>query len=129
MALLDGEELFLCSPTQRCLGNGADFIDTYRTYFAIEVQAVATTTDVIDVDVLGQGVFIVNNGEKVATLVGGTVTIADARVTGMSKITVSRRAAGGTVGNITETARVPGVSVTFTSSSGTDTSVINYTIS
>lgn len=63
----------------------------------------------------------------VATLVGGTVTVANTSVTANSRIFIQRQAAGGTLGNITYT-KSAGVSFTINSSSATDTSTVDWHI-
>lgn len=62
-----------------------------------------------------------------ATLVGGTVTVANTNITAASIITVGRKTIGGTAGNLSYTLN-PGVGFTLNSSSGTDTSVLSYHI-
>ncbi|MFI1485759.1 right-handed parallel beta-helix repeat-containing protein [Streptomyces sp. NPDC020747] len=62
-----------------------------------------------------------------STLVGGTVTVLNTSVTANSHIFIQRRVAGGTLGNITYT-RSAGVSFTINSSSGTDTSTVDWHI-
>lgn len=62
-----------------------------------------------------------------AVLVGGTVTVPKTLITATSTILLSRRLIGGTVGNMSFT-RSAGVSFTINSSSGTDTSTIQYFI-
>jgi hypothetical protein len=63
----------------------------------------------------------------VATLVAGTVTVANTSVSATSRIFLTRQAAGGTLGHLTYT-RNAGVGFTITSSSGTDTSTVEYLI-
>lgn len=60
-----------------------------------------------------------------ATLVGGTVTVANTSITANTQIMVSRKTAGGTTGNLSTT-RVNGVSFTIVSTSGTDTSSVDW---
>lgn len=60
-----------------------------------------------------------------ATLVGGTVTVNNTNVTATTLALLSRRVAGGTLGDLTYT-RNAGVSFTINSTSGTDTSTISY---
>jgi lysophospholipase L1-like esterase len=62
-----------------------------------------------------------------ATLVAGTVTISDPNVTTSSKVQVSVKTAGGTVGTYYQNTVAQG-SLVITSQSNTDTSVITYTI-
>lgn len=59
-----------------------------------------------------------------ATLVGGTVTVADANITASTVILPVRNVAAGTPGWLT-TSRIASTSYTVTSSSGTDTSTIH----
>jgi hypothetical protein len=63
-----------------------------------------------------------------ATLAAGTVTVADTRITANSVIRVASKTAGGTVGVPYISARTAGTSFTITSTSNTDTSVIQYDI-
>lgn len=62
-----------------------------------------------------------------ATLVAGTVTVTNTTVTANTLILVSRKTAGGTLGNLTYTLSA-GASFTINSSSGTDTSVVSYVL-
>jgi hypothetical protein len=61
-----------------------------------------------------------------ATLVGGTVTVADVNVLSTSRFYVLGTADGGTPGWQRVSARSNGVSFTITSSSGTDTSTVSW---
>lgn len=60
-----------------------------------------------------------------ATLVTGTKAVADTSVTASTVVMLSRKTAGGTLGNLTYTVSA-GVGFTITSTSGTDTSVVSY---
>jgi hypothetical protein len=60
-----------------------------------------------------------------ATLVGGTVTVADDTVTAYTNIMLTRRYAGGTIGDLTYSVS-NGTSFTITSASATDTSRVTY---
>lgn len=60
-----------------------------------------------------------------ATLVAGTVTVNETRVTANTVIIVSRMTTGGTVGHLSTTS-VVGTSFTINSTSATETSVIGY---
>ncbi|MFJ2110632.1 glycosyl hydrolase family 28-related protein [Streptomyces sp. NPDC087850] len=62
----------------------------------------------------------------VATLVGGTVTVANASITATSRIFLTCQAPGGTPGFLRVSARTPGTSFTILSSSVTDTSVVAW---
>jgi hypothetical protein len=63
-----------------------------------------------------------------ATLVGGTVTVADTAITANSVIRLAYRTIGGTPGAVYVSARTASTSFAITSTSGTDTSVIQYDI-
>ncbi len=63
-----------------------------------------------------------------AVLVAGTVTVADTSVTVNSVIRCTNKTAGGTVGVPFVSARSAGTSFTITSTSGTDTSTVQYDV-
>lgn len=69
-----------------------------------------------------------NAAMGVATLVGGTVVVANNKVTANSRIFLSHHTAGVTTGWLRVSARTAGTSFTILSSSGTDTSVVAYMI-
>lgn len=69
-----------------------------------------------------------NAKQGVATLVGGTVTVANTSITANSRIFLTSQADGGAPGSLRVSARVVGTSFTITSSSATDTSVVAYEI-
>ena len=62
-----------------------------------------------------------------ATLVGGTVAVANTAITANSVILYNRSLLGGTPGHLSY-ALSAGVGITFNSSSGTDTSSIAYIV-
>lgn len=64
----------------------------------------------------------------VATLVAGTVTVANTAVTANSRIFLTAQTSGAAPGALRVSARVAGTSFTVTSSSGTDTSQFAYLI-
>lgn len=66
-----------------------------------------------------------NAGMGQATLVAGTVTVANTKVTANSRIFLSREQIGGTAGNLDYTI-VAGVSFTINSDNAADTSSINW---
>lgn len=68
-----------------------------------------------------------DNRMGAATLVAGTVTVANRIVTANSRIFLTRATTGGTTGHLSYTISA-GASFTITSSSNTDTSVINWLI-
>lgn len=63
-----------------------------------------------------------------ATLVAGTVVVSDANVTASSIFTLTGQNSSGTHGELTISARSAGVSFTISSSSGTDTRAIGWTM-
>lgn len=63
----------------------------------------------------------------VATLAAGTVTVANTSVTATTRVATFRQAAGGTLGHLSATVD-PGVGITITSSSGTDTSTVAWVL-
>jgi len=69
-----------------------------------------------------------NKPMGIATLVGGTVTVSNNKITATSRIFLTNNNPGGTPGFLRVSARVVGTSFTITSSSGTDTSDIAYLI-
>lgn len=97
-----------------------------------------TTTAFIDFDnghivssKLGGGLQIkegANARMGIATLVAGTVTVANTSVTANSRIFLTSQSDGGTTGALRVSTRVNGTSFTITSLSNTDTSVVAYHI-
>jgi hypothetical protein len=75
------------------------------------------------------GGFLIGEGNNqrmgVATLVGGTIAVANTSVTANTRIFVSRSTTGGTVGHLSTT-QIASTSFTVNSSSGTDTSTVNW---
>jgi hypothetical protein len=63
-----------------------------------------------------------------ATLVAGTVTVANTSITTSSIIRVTNKTTGGTIGIPFVSAKAAATSFTITSSSNTDTSVVYYEI-
>jgi hypothetical protein len=63
-----------------------------------------------------------------ATLVGGTVTVNTTKVTASSRIFLTTAVAGGTLGILSVGAMTVGTSFVINSSSGTDTSTVNWII-
>lgn len=86
--------------------------------------------DDIHITTAGKGLRIKEGSNArmgVATLVGGTIAVANTSVTANSRIFVSRMALGGTAGDLS-VAVVAATSFTITSSSATDTSVVAWFI-
>ncbi len=63
-----------------------------------------------------------------ATLIGGTVTVSNNKVTANSRIFLTAQSTGGTPGALRVSSRVNGVSFTITSTSGADTSKVAWEI-
>ena len=61
-----------------------------------------------------------------ATLVGGTVVVSNTTITANTRIFLSRETLGGAAGHLAVSARSASTSFTILSSSGTDTSTINW---
>ena len=69
-----------------------------------------------------------NAKQGVATLVGGTATVANTSVTATSRIFLTSQSDGGTPGFLRVSTRTAGTSFVITSSSNTDTSTVAYEI-
>lgn len=69
-----------------------------------------------------------NAKQGTATLVAGTVTVANTSVTANSRIFLTSQVDGGTPGFLRVSARTAGTSFTITSGSATDTSTVAYEI-
>lgn len=89
-----------------------------------------TTTD-LRFATAGRGIQIAEGSNArmgTATLVAGTVTVANTSVTANSRIFLTSQVDGGTPGFLRVSARTAGVNFTITSGSGTDTSTVAYLI-
>lgn len=69
-----------------------------------------------------------NGKQGVATLVGGTVVVANTSITANSRIFLTSQVDGGAPGFLRVSTRTPGASFTILSGSGTDTSTVAYEI-
>lgn len=69
-----------------------------------------------------------NAKQGVATLVAGTVTVANTAITANSRIFLTSQVDGGTPGFVRVASRIAGTSFTITSSNAADTSTIAYEI-
>jgi hypothetical protein len=128
-----GDEVALSygSATDRKITIGANSIDV-----VVKSTSAAATLSLNGSGggVLANGGLTVHaNGTKVsrlrhgrATLVAGSVAVSDAYVTTSTRILLSVYTTGGTVGHLNTGTRSAGVSFTITSSSGTDTSVVDW---
>lgn len=85
---------------------------------------------VIETNNVVGGTIKINDGANeqmgVATLVAGTVTVNNVKVTNSTRIFTSVQAPGGTQGFLHISARVAGTSFTITSTSATDTSTVAW---
>lgn len=85
----------------------------------------------VDVSGAGFGLQVkegANCKQGIATLVAGTVTVANTAVTANSRIMLTTQTPGGTAGFLVVSARVAGTSFTILSSNAADTSVVAYEI-
>ncbi|MCK9394237.1 MAG: hypothetical protein M0Q44_01435 [Methylobacter sp.] len=69
-----------------------------------------------------------NAKQGVATLVAGTVVVANTSITANSRIFLTAQTNAGTTGFLSISARTPGTNFTILSSSNLDTSVVAYEI-
>lgn len=89
------------------------------------------TKNVLNIGSAGGGIAIAEGANArmgVATLVAGTVTVANTSVTANSRIFLTSQVDGGTPGWLRVSARTAATSFTITSSSATDTSTVAYLI-
>lgn len=110
------------------IGPGSTARDT--TWGRQGTAQIGTADSDVIIGLAGKGLRVkegTNAKMGVATLVAGTVTVSNTSVTATSRIFIQRRVAGGTLGNITYT-KSAGVSFTINSSSGTDTSTVDWFI-
>lgn len=87
------------------------------------------TPNALNVGTAGGGVAVkegANARMGVATLVAGTVTVANTSVTANTRIFLTAQTSGAAPGALRVSGRTPGTSFTITSTSGTDTSQVAY---
>jgi len=85
----------------------------------------------VDVNAAGSGLRVAEGGnakQGTATLVAGTVTVANTSVTANSRIFLTGQVLGGTAGGLNVTSRTPGTSFVVTSTNAADTSTFAYEI-
>ncbi len=108
--------------TQR-LGKDMDKLDN-------EIQMLVDTHNTHDSGLQGWTAFSMKDGSNKrmgqATLVGGTVVVSNTSITASTRIFLSRETLGGAAGHLAVSARVAATSFTILSSSGTDTSTVNW---
>lgn len=103
---------------------------TDRLRIVAATGEVRVSTGNLQIATAGNGLQIKSGaGAKIgqATLVAGTVTVANTNITTNSRIFLTVSAAGGTQGFL-RTAKVAGTSFTITSTSATETSVVDWFI-
>ncbi|MFI0967050.1 glycosyl hydrolase family 28-related protein [Streptomyces sp. NPDC021080] len=111
------------------LGSGSANRDT--TWGRIGTAQIGSSDSDIIVGLAGKGLRVKEGSNAkmgTATLVAGTVTVANTSVTSTSRIIAFSQADGGTPGWLRCSTRVVGTSFTITSSSGSDTSTIMWII-
>lgn len=107
--------------------SGANTWQLIGTNSTIVLSSTPTGAVSIPVSVnVGSGTTMTQIKHGRATLVAGTVTVADASVTANSRIFVCGAVDGGTPGWLRVSARSAGASFTIQSSSGTDTSQVDW---
>jgi hypothetical protein len=92
---------------------------------------VLSVNDPFDISAAGSGLQVAegsNAKQGTATLVAGTLVVANTSVTASSRIFLTCNTPGGTPGWLQVSARTAGTSFTILSSSGADTSVVAYEI-
>ena len=128
VGFIDNDLLTFVSPTIRCIGDGSNHIAAIRAYLQIFLGANTPISATSVIEIYSYGYEIVQDKSLVATLVGGTVTVSNTEVKQTSKVKSFRRRVGGTVGQVYESARISGTSITFTSTNAADTSAIGYIV-
>jgi hypothetical protein len=128
LGYIDGDIVLFSTPVIRCVGDGANYITALLAYLQIKIAANTPSTAVIVVEVQSFGFEVIQDKSKIATLVAGTVTIADASITQTSKVKTFRRRSAGTAGQVKEVSRIAGTSITITSTNAADTSTIGYIV-
>ncbi len=116
-------------------GTASDVFIGNRSGTAV-MQVVANSTTAqfggdIDLATAGKGLRVAegtNAKQGTATLVAGTVTVANTSVTANSRIFLTAQNNSGTVGSVSVSARTAGTSFTIKSTSAADTSLVAYEI-
>lgn len=95
-----------------------------------EIQMLVDAHNVHDSGLVGWTAVSLKDGTNKrmgqATLVGGTVVVSNTVVTANTRIFLSHANTSGTLGHLYVSARTAATSFTITSSSGTDTSTVNW---
>lgn len=92
---------------------------------------VISGADDLKLTTAGKGIYVKEGSNATmgkSTMVGGTVTVSNTKVTASSRIFLTVEAVGGTLGIVAVTARVAGTSFTITSSNALDTSDVAWLI-
>ncbi len=95
-----------------------------------EIQMLVDAHNVHDSGLVGWTALSLKDGANKrmgqAVLVGGTVVVSNTTVTANTRIFLSHANTSGTLGHLYISARTASTSFTITSSSGTDTSTVNW---
>jgi hypothetical protein len=95
-----------------------------------EIQMLVDTHNTHDSGLVGWTALSLLDGSNKrmgqVALSGGTATVSNTSVTANTRIFLSHANTSGTLGHLYISARVAGTSFTITSSSGTDTSTVNW---
>ena len=109
--------------------NGPSQANTWTIDASGNLIANSATGGYLELGRLGQGLRLRSGSNAqagTAVLVAGTVTVSSTNLGSTTQILLTSQVDGGTPGFLRVTAKVPGVSFTITSSSGTDTSTVAY---
>ncbi len=112
------------------IGKLIDSLNKHLSNIDNETQMLADTHNTHDSGLVGWSAISLKDGSNKrmgqAVLVGGTVTVSNTSVTASTRIFLSHANTSGTLGHLYISARNSGVDFTITSSSGTDTSTVNW---
>ena len=117
--------------TQAGIANSGAAISSASQNFSGTGVAGAVLPGGVDVNLAGVGLKVAegsNAKQGTATLVAGTVTVANTSVTATSRIFLTGQVLGGTAGALNVTSRIAGTSFTVTSTNAADTSTFAYEI-
>jgi hypothetical protein len=119
-------------------GNAAPDINIARSAAGALIITVASAANLVslatadlDIATIGRGLQIAEGSNArmgVATLVAGTVTVANTTITGVTRIIYSVQSAGGTQGFLRIASRTIGTNFTITSTNAADTSTVAWVL-
>lgn len=107
---------------------GVSMFKVSSTGIATAASDIVSTAGNLVVSTLGKGLQIKTGASSrigSATLVGGTIVVANTSVTANTLVLFNRSTTGGTAGHLSYT-KINATSFTITSSSGTDTSTVDW---